>query len=491
MCTIVRLEEDESMVRVYSLMEDDTKKRTVTTPLKAKMIVPIILGAVAEMPGIAYQSLREILKPYVKDYALTDSILQEGRDVAKNVLFGSAEENVQYAEGVQAELRAMGHDVELLYADRKETIQQVGAVVLSEEMIRLKKLKTTMDPKEQKRYVKRWKKDNEIFLNNVFGLADLSHLKRFLKGILVAPSSSKHLAPLLQDVFQADGAHSNFGKYTLFSVYGTNANGHMSALAFGLLFGNEDKANWSSFWAFVKRAHPSIDALPKTILTDQDKGSIAAVKDFELAAQFMCAFHRRQNILSTCGGGKGNVPNTALWMFNLLGSCNSMAQLQQQKDKHYAKLHPTDYHYLTKLPDECQYPAARCAMGDNICMFGKSASSGVESMNSANQLARQKTAVDALNGAILLLKLEAERFQWYKNLALEREDTLMDKGLKLMEQCFTDVRVRDYQITVTPIEYGHRATAAKFTVVIPATGTFESRFGTCNCGKPAKHGGCC
>ena len=30
--------------------------------------------------------------------------------------------------------------------------------------------------------------------------------------------------------------------------------------------------------------------------------------------------------------------------------------------------------------------------------------------------------------------------------------------------------------------------AAKFTVVIPATGTFESRFGTCNCGKPAKDG---
>jgi hypothetical protein len=125
-------------------------------------------------------------------------------------------------------------------------------------------------------------------------------------------------------------------------------------------------------------------------------------------------------------------------------------------------------------------------MGDNICMFGKSASSGVEAMNCANKLARQKTAVDVLNGVILLMKLEAERFQGYKNLALEREDTLTDKGLKLMEQCFTDVRVRDYQITVTPIEYGHRATAAKFTVVIPATGTFESRFGTCNCGKPAK-----
>ena len=58
------------------------------------MVVPIILGAVAETPGIGYQSLREILKPYVKDYAATDSILQDSRRLAKELLFGSAEENV-------------------------------------------------------------------------------------------------------------------------------------------------------------------------------------------------------------------------------------------------------------------------------------------------------------------------------------------------------------------------------------------------------------
>jgi hypothetical protein len=60
-------------------------------------------------------------------------------------------------------------------------------------------------------------------------------------------------------------------------------------------------------------------------------------------------------------------------------------------------------------------------------------------MKTFSNSARQKTAVDVLNGVILLMKLEAERFQRYKILALEREDTLTDKGLKLMEQCFTDV----------------------------------------------------
>jgi hypothetical protein len=118
---------------------------------------------------------------------------------------------------------------------------------------------------------------------------------------------------------------------------------------------------------------------------------------------------------------------------------------------------------------------------------------GVESMNNANQLTHQKMAVDILNGVILLLKLEAERFQWYKQVTWERDDILTDKGLKLMEVCFTNVQVQDYQITVIPIEDGHRATvtkcsinAKKFTVVIPGMGKYESRFGTCNCGKPAK-----
>ncbi len=116
-------------------------------------------------------------------------------------------------------------------------------------------------------------------------------------------------------------------------------------------------------------------------------------------------------------------------------------------------------------------------------------------MNNANQLACLKTAVDVLNCVILLLKLEAERFQWFKQVTWELDNILMDKGLKLMEERFTNVRVQDYHITVIPIEDSHRATgtkcsinATKFTVVIPAMGKSESIFGTCNCGKPAKDG---
>lgn len=51
------------------------------------------------------------------------------------------------------------------------------------------------------------------------------------------------MVPLLEDVVQADGAHKSYGKYTLFTAYGTSANGNMVLVAGAILFGNEDKVN--------------------------------------------------------------------------------------------------------------------------------------------------------------------------------------------------------------------------------------------------------
>jgi hypothetical protein len=56
-------------------------------------------------------------------------------------------------------------------------------------------------------------------------------------GIFISPSTTKEQFPFLQEVLQADAAHISFAKYTLYSVYGKNANGTMSALGFALLFG--------------------------------------------------------------------------------------------------------------------------------------------------------------------------------------------------------------------------------------------------------------
>ncbi len=66
--------------------------------------------------------------------------------------------------------------------------------------------------------------------------------------------------------------------------------------------------------------------------------------------------------------------------------------------------------YLESLQGDQQFPAARCNKShDNmpdIYMYGKTASSGVESMNRANNEARGKNGVNPLNAALVILKKE-------------------------------------------------------------------------------------
>ncbi len=76
-------------------------------------------------------------------------------------------------------------------------------------------------------------------------------------------------------------------------------------------------------------------------------------------------------------------------------------------------------------------------------------------MNKANSPMRQRTAVDILVAVMLLLNLEGEQFRRYRQLAWEREDLLTDKGMRLMEECFEGVEVRDYIMSLVPIDNGH------------------------------------
>ncbi len=66
--------------------------------------------------------MREILKQYGSNYALTDSVLQVSRDMTKNQLFGSADVNVKYASAVAARMRLLGHEVKLVFSTRRDSL---------------------------------------------------------------------------------------------------------------------------------------------------------------------------------------------------------------------------------------------------------------------------------------------------------------------------------------------------------------------------------
>jgi hypothetical protein len=96
----------------------DTVSDRLTSPFRTKWIVPLILPIILESPAISNENLRAALSSYGKEHALTDSILQEARTEAKAQLFGVAEDNVKFAEGMKSELEKEGHIVELVHEQK-------------------------------------------------------------------------------------------------------------------------------------------------------------------------------------------------------------------------------------------------------------------------------------------------------------------------------------------------------------------------------------
>jgi hypothetical protein len=232
--------EGDDLNRISAKFVVVEKKVTTNTPLSSAWVVPMIKRTVEQDPGVGYKQLRGLIRPYAKDHHITDSIIQEGRDLAKKTVFGTPKENVQYAEGVAIALRKLGHKVKLVFNTHAKTLASICTVVLKEEHERRKKAKEPFLKFDgRKKFWKKWNEDNQIFILEALGIDGGPCENKFLSGILVAPSMSKHVVHHMQNITQADGAHTSFGKYTLFSVYASMANGNMINLAFGILFGNE------------------------------------------------------------------------------------------------------------------------------------------------------------------------------------------------------------------------------------------------------------
>jgi hypothetical protein len=56
-------------------------------------------------------------------------------------------------------------------------------------------------------------------------------------------------------------------------------------------------------------------------------------------------------------------------MFNLSMKCKNIAKINELPEKHYPHMSARDKGYLLSVPDEQQYPAARCAMDHYVFFF--------------------------------------------------------------------------------------------------------------------------
>jgi len=293
--------------------------------------------------------------------------------------------------------------------------------------------------------------------------------------------------------------HMSFGKYTLFSAYANSANGAMVSLGFAILFGNEDTSNWIKFWKFIKFIHPVVNQPMKTVITYQDKGSLASIRQIVPEAGLLhCAFHCRHYIKKKFGGGEGNTPLTCLWIYNILMKCNSIRSIRFLKNKYLGLMKPAHAAYLELLQDNQQFPGARCNKShDNmpdVYMYRLTASSGVESMNQSNDEARGKNAANPLNAALVILKKEGTRFLQGQSDAHKvsrfSNCLLTPKGLAIMEEIFVKCDPSIYRMQMTDLLDSHKfviskksTTMREYIIVLPKMPLDHgSKFGSCTCG---------
>ncbi len=275
------------------------KKPMVRTPLASDWIVPLIKDVISVKPNTSNADLRHILRSHCRKYSLTRGLLQKARDKAKLEIFGNPVLNVAYFKALAHELEIRGNHVEILTAKRTDALNRLQVVVLADEIRRRKQKGEPILINEQsaaKLFLRLWMHEHRDFVTEHFGSDDANY--EFVVGIMFAPGTAKQTVYHLQNVYQADAAHLQFGKYTFYSAYGSTANSNASPVAFAILFGNEDTSNWVKFWTFAKSLHPHLDDGEITIITDQDKGSDAAVACvLPNAVNFHCSWHRRGNII--------------------------------------------------------------------------------------------------------------------------------------------------------------------------------------------------
>ena len=185
-----------------------------------------------------------------------------------------------------------------------------------------------------------------------------------------------------------------------------------------------------------------------------------------------------------------------LWMFQKLLRAKTLAEIIQLKAECYPHMEEEDKLYLDSIPDNQQYPAARCAMAETVIMYGRSSSQCVESMNAANRAIREWTSVCVTNAVMLLMKLESSCYEEMRVAAWRHDGVLTPRGRQLCDDAAKEVpRPRDYIYTMIEHEQtrefkikGNHLLSTTHRVIINKEASRGQYAATCDCGVPPKNG---
>jgi hypothetical protein len=105
---------------------DRTEKlQKLSSPLRAAWLIELLSEQIRSTPNISNDVMRQYLKGYATDYAITDNLLQTTRSEGKAYIFGKSDLNVQYARVLKKEMEERGHPVKLIFSITKHTMMNV------------------------------------------------------------------------------------------------------------------------------------------------------------------------------------------------------------------------------------------------------------------------------------------------------------------------------------------------------------------------------
>ena len=273
-------------------------------------------------------------------------IIQGVRTEACKLIFGNTDKNVGYAHFVKEDLQKAGHFVELSFTLRKATMRNLDKINIANKVLHWK------DYHQMKEKSSLWSGIRSTRTNPFHNWG--------VRPIRIAYSLWMEYS-LLHPLWKEQSLIFRKCSWLMHAIYTLESIRYFCVMVWQwiliqvmllLQFFLETKtrACGDSFGRTILNYILYINSGEITIITDQDKGQMNAISEYLWpVGHFHCSYHHRQNIIKMCGGGGGKVPNSALWMYNKLMRCRSVAPIDHNKSKHFKNMKNKDIQYLNYL----------------------------------------------------------------------------------------------------------------------------------------------
>jgi hypothetical protein len=180
--------------------------------------VPLISKEISESPNVPSKHIKNILAHYIKAKFLSRNLIANAKNQARLEVFGNPDDNVQFVHAVVEEMKSRVHDVLLVQRNATEVTKMLEKMVVTEESNKRKGVGDFTTKQDKITYLKSWKVANMQMLIDAGldpvtqGIMEGHTTSKFVSGLFVSTSAAKNAVPLLQQVFQGDGCHMDFGK---------------------------------------------------------------------------------------------------------------------------------------------------------------------------------------------------------------------------------------------------------------------------------------